>query len=27
VFAAGGGRHHSIETKLVGRQEFAGYWE
>jgi S1-C subfamily serine protease len=27
VFAAGGGRHHAIETKLVGRQEFAGYWE
>ncbi len=27
VFAAGGGRHHTIETKLVGRQEFAGYWE
>jgi S1-C subfamily serine protease len=27
VFAAGGGRHHSIETRLVARQEFAGYWE
>ncbi len=27
VFAASGGRHHAIETKLVGRQEFAGYWE
>ncbi len=27
VFAAGGGRKHAIETKLVGRQEFAGYWE
>ena len=27
VFSAGGGRHHSIETRLVGRQEFAGYWE
>jgi S1-C subfamily serine protease len=27
VFAAGGGRHHAIETKVVGRQEFAGYWE
>ena len=27
VFAAGGGRHHSIETRIVGRQEFAGYWE
>ncbi len=27
VFAAGGGRHHAIETRIVGRQEFAGYWE
>ena len=27
VFSASGGRHHAIETKLVGRQEFAGYWE
>ncbi len=27
VFAAAGGRHHAIETRLVGRQEFAGYWE
>jgi S1-C subfamily serine protease len=27
VFSAGGGRHHSIETRIVGRQEFAGYWE
>ncbi|MBV9656410.1 MAG: serine protease [Acetobacteraceae bacterium] len=27
VFAGGGGRHHAIETKIVGRQEFAGYWE
>ena len=27
VFAASGGRKHAIETKLVGRQEFAGYWE
>ena len=27
VFAAGGGRHHAIETRVVGRQEFAGYWE
>src|ERR1700761_116908 len=27
VLAAGGGRHHSIETQIVGRQEFAGYWE
>jgi S1-C subfamily serine protease len=27
VFAAGGGVRHAIETKVVGRQEFAGYWE
>lgn len=27
VFAGGGGRHHAIETKVIGRQEFAGYWE
>jgi S1-C subfamily serine protease len=27
VFAASGGRHHAIETRVVGRQEFAGYWE
>ena len=27
VFAASGGRHHSVETRVVGRQEFAGYWE
>src|ERR1700710_450503 len=27
VLSAGGGRHHSIETRIVGRQEFAGYWE
>ncbi|MCW3474084.1 S1C family serine protease [Limobrevibacterium gyesilva] len=27
VVAAGGGRPHAIETKVVGRQEFAGYWE
>jgi len=27
IFAAGGGRHHAVETRLVGRQEFAGYWE
>ena len=27
VFAAAGGRRHAIETKVVGRQEFAGYWE
>jgi S1-C subfamily serine protease len=24
VFAAGGGRHHAVETRIVGRQEFAG---
>jgi S1-C subfamily serine protease len=27
LLAAAGGRHRAIETKLVGRQEFAGYWE
>ena len=27
IIAAGGGRSHAIETKIVGRQEFAGYWE
>jgi S1-C subfamily serine protease len=27
VMAAGGGRHNAIEAKVVGRQEFAGYWE
>ncbi|HEY0418319.1 MAG TPA: S1C family serine protease [Acetobacteraceae bacterium] len=27
IMAAGGGRHHAIETRVVGRQEFAGYWE
>ncbi len=27
VLAAGGGRTHAIETRVVGRQEFAGYWE
>ncbi len=27
IVAAGGGRQHAIETKIVGRQEFAGYWE
>ena len=27
VFAAHGGRHHAIETRVIGRQEFAGYWE
>jgi len=27
IMAAGGGRQHAIETKVVARQEFAGYWE
>ena len=27
IVAAGGGRTHATETRLVGRQEFAGYWE
>ncbi len=27
LFASAGGRRHAIETKVVGRQEFAGYWE
>ncbi|MSP04546.1 MAG: serine protease [Acetobacteraceae bacterium] len=27
ILAAGGGRRHAIENKLVGRHEFAGYWE
>jgi S1-C subfamily serine protease len=27
VFASAGGRHHAIETTVVRRQEFAGYWE
>lgn len=27
IFAAGGGRHHAIETRVIGREEFAGYWE
>ncbi len=27
VMAAGGGRSRAMETKVVGRQEFAGYWE
>jgi S1-C subfamily serine protease len=27
IMAAAGGRKHAIETKIVGRQEFAGYWE
>jgi S1-C subfamily serine protease len=27
IFAAGGGRHHAIETTVVARHQFAGYWE
>ncbi|HWA80765.1 MAG TPA: S1C family serine protease [Acetobacteraceae bacterium] len=27
VVASGGGRPHAIATKIVARQEFAGYWE
>jgi S1-C subfamily serine protease len=27
VFAASGGKRHAVETRAVGRQEFAGYWE
>tara|TARA_R110002096_G_scaffold43576_5_gene117716 strand:+ start:962 stop:1936 length:975 start_codon:yes stop_codon:yes gene_type:complete len=27
ILAAGGGRQQAIETTLVGRQDFAGYWE
>lgn len=27
ILAAGGGRRHAIETRLAGREEFAGYWE
>lgn len=27
IAAAGGGRERAIETKVVGKQEFAGYWE
>ncbi len=27
VLAGGGGRSHSVATKIVARQEFAGYWE
>ncbi len=27
ILAAGGGRSHAIETKVIRRQEFAGYWE
>jgi S1-C subfamily serine protease len=27
ILAAGGGRERAIEAKVIGRQEFAGYWE
>ena len=27
IFAAAGGRRHSVAAKVAGRQEFAGYWE
>jgi S1-C subfamily serine protease len=27
ILCAGGGREHAIESKVVGRQEFSGYWE
>ena len=27
IVAAGGGRAHAVEAKIVGKQEFAGYWE
>ncbi len=27
ILAAGGGRHHAVETRIVARHEFAGYWE
>jgi S1-C subfamily serine protease len=27
IFAAGGGRQHAIETSVVARHQFAGYWE
>lgn len=27
IFASAGGRRKAIETRIVGRQEFAGYWE
>ena len=27
ILAAGGGKHHAVANKLVGRQDFAGYWE
>ncbi len=27
LLAAAGGRHRAIETRIAGKQEFAGYWE
>ncbi len=27
IVAACGGREHAVEAKIVGKQEFAGYWE
>ena len=27
LLAAAGGRHRAVETRVVGKQEFAGYWE
>ena len=27
VMAGSGGRHHSLATRIVAKQEFAGYWE
>ncbi|MBV9735900.1 MAG: serine protease, partial [Acidisphaera sp.] len=27
ILASSGGRHHAIETRVIGRQLFAGYWE
>ena len=27
IFAAAGGSHRAMETRVVGRQEFPGYWE
>jgi S1-C subfamily serine protease len=27
IMAAGGGRERSVEAKVIGKQEFAGYWE
>jgi S1-C subfamily serine protease len=27
IFAAAGGLAHTIETRIIARQEFAGYWE